>query len=318
MSADADAELRETIHAIDGGQVVDEGLWDYRAPLEITSTPQAKAPRLRKKGRVTFYLAVGWLAVIAFHAIFADVLPWVSPYDKGSVINGKLSPSLDHWFGTDKNGFDIFSRAMYGARVSLAIGIASVVLGLAVGGLLGLISGYYRRWIDTGTSIVMDILLGFPALILALLIVTTFGRDAKNIVLALGVLAIPPLSRLVRANTLVYTQREFVLAARSLGAKSGRVIFREILPNVVPVMLSFALTGLAILIIAEGALAFLGLSVAPPIPTWGGMILAGQDQLEKAWWISMTPALVMFLTILSINLIGDQLSQRFMVKEAVG
>jgi peptide/nickel transport system permease protein len=122
----------------------------------------------------------------------------------------------------------------------------------------------------------------------------------------------------VRANTIVYAQREFVLAARSVGASSRRVVFREILPNVVPAMVSFALTGLAILIVAEGALAYLGLSVEAPTPTWGKMIFAGKDRLQEAWWISMMPALVLFLTILSINLIGDVLAEKFNIRDSIG
>jgi peptide/nickel transport system permease protein len=279
---------------------------------------EARRLRLRKRGRVTFWMAIAFVAVLAFLAIFADFLPFVHPYYQGSVLDGKLPPSSAHWFGTDKNGRDIFSRCVYGARVSLAIGGMSVFFGLLFGAVFGLFAGYYRRWVDSSTSIVMDIILAFPPLILALTIVTFRGRSAWNVIFALSVLAIPALTRLVRANTMVYAQREFVLAARSLGATDRRIIFKEILPNVVPPMLSFALTGLAVLIVAEGALAFLGVSVAPPTPSWGGMIWDGRDQLDKAWWISMMPAIVMFLTILSINVIGDQLSARFNVREAVG
>jgi peptide/nickel transport system permease protein len=285
---------------------------------EAPATETAKRIRTVRHGRKSFYASIAFVVLLAFLALFAKFLPFVQSPTKGSVIDGKLPPSMDHWMGTDQNGRDIFARVIYGARVSLAIGGVSVVIGLFFGGVLGLVSGYYRKKIDTTTSIVMDIILAFPPLILALAIVTFMGRSATNIVLALSILAIPALTRLVRANTLVYAQREFVLAAKSLGAKNGRIIFREILPNVVPPMLSFALTGLAVLIVAEGALAYLGVSVPPPTPTWGAMIWAGRDQLDKAWWISMMPAAVMFVTILSINLIGDTLSERFSIREAIG
>lgn len=274
--------------------------------------------RARKRGRVTFWLAVGFLGLLAFLAIFAGVLPFVQSYKDGSVLDAKLPPSTAHWMGTDKNGRDVFARVVYGARVSLSIGAISVVVGLFFGALFGLIAGYYRKKIDTVTSMVMDVILAFPPLILALAIVTFRGRSAFNVILALSVLSIPPLTRLVRANTLVYGQREFVLAARSLGAKNGRIIVKEVLPNIVPPMLSFALTALAVLIVAEGALAFLGVSVPPPTPSWGSMIWDGRDQLDKAWWISMMPATVMFLTILAVNMIGDVLSQRFSIREAIG
>jgi peptide/nickel transport system permease protein len=212
--------------------------------------------------------------------------------------------------------------------VSLVIGALSITFGLLIGGLIGLISGYKRGAIDRVSDNVMNIMLAFPALLLAIFVVSFFNspnstgeattRPIWPIVLALSILSIPPLTRLVRANTIVYAQREFVLAARSVGASSRRVVFREILPNVVPAMVSFALTGLAILIVAEGALAYLGLSVEAPTPTWGKMIFAGKDRLQEAWWISMMPALVLFLTILSINLIGDVLAEKFNIRDSIG
>jgi peptide/nickel transport system permease protein len=239
-----------------------------------------------------------------------------------------LAPERAGWFGTDRNGYDVFSRAVFGARVSLVIGALSITFGLLIGGLIGLISGYKRGAIDRVSDNVMNIMLAFPALLLAIFVVSFFNspnstgeattRPIWPIVLALSILSIPPLTRLVRANTIVYAQREFVLAARSVGASSRRVVFREILPNVVPAMVSFALTGLAILIVAEGALAYLGLSVEAPTPTWGKMIFAGKDRLQEAWWISMMPALVLFLTILSINLIGDVLAEKFNIRDSIG
>ena len=238
------------------------------------------------------------------------------------------APERAGWFGTDRNGYDVFSRAIFGARVSLVIGALSITFGLAIGGMIGLISGYKRGAVDRVTDNVMNIMLAFPALLLAIFVVSFFNspnstgeattRPIWPIVLALSILSIPPLTRLVRANTIVYAQREFVLAARGVGASNRRVVFREILPNVVPAMVSFALTGLAILIVAEGALAYLGLSVEAPTPTWGKMIFAGKDRLQEAWWISMMPAMVLFLTILSINLIGDVLAERFNIRDSIG
>ena len=181
-----------------------------------------------------------------------------------------------------------------------------------------MLAGYYRRKFDYVTSLAVDVLLAFPPLILALAIVSVRDtRGVTEVVFALSILSIAPLIRVVRAQTLVYAQREFVLAAKGLGARNGRILFREVLPNVVPSMLTFALTGLAILVVAEGGLAFLGLSVGPPRPTWGGMISEGYQDLERYPWMALFPCLMLFLTVLSFNLLGDQVSKRFDIKESL-
>jgi peptide/nickel transport system permease protein len=317
----------------------------------------AKPKRFRKRGKVTKWLAIIWLVVLTFTAFGASKVPWVyhdcsqfavkkecSTHVKGSALKSekppiwatfsdsskkqlKGSPERAGFFGTDTNGFDIFSRAMFGARSSLLIGFLSIIFGLLIGGTLGLAAGFYGGRVDSIIETVMNVLLAFPALLLAIFIVGFFSdagtgkaenRSIGPIILALVVLSIPPLTRLVRANTLVYSQREFVTAARSIGAGNTRIIIKEILPNVMPAMLTFALTGMAVLIVAEGALAYLGLSVNAPAATWGSMIFAGQKKLENAWWISIMPAITMFLTVLAINLLGDVLSDRFRVREAIG
>jgi len=336
-----DAELAGALNVAAGG------------PLDQGPVPRR---RYKRRGRVTIWLAAAWLIFLVFSAVGASWLPYVkhscsqydsaiecSTYNKGTPLKIERppvwavwahptthlpsAPERAGWMGTDRNGYDIFSRVIYGARISLTIGVLSITFGLLIGGTLGLLSGYRRGWVDRVTDNTMNVMLAFPALLLAIFVVTFFNspnstdevtaRKIWPIILALALLSIPPLTRLVRANTLSYAERDFVLAARSVGANDRRILFREILPNVVPSMISFALTGLALLIVAEGALAYLGLSVEAPTPTWGKMIYAGKDRLQDAWWISLMPAAVLFATILSINLLGDVLAERFNVRDKI-
>lgn len=328
--------------------------------IEPAVPDAASTTKFRKRGVITKWLAIIWLVLLTFTAINADWVPWVnhdcsqfgdtaatecsthligSPFklekppvwatfaDAKGGVQLPGAPERAGWFGTDSNGRDIFARSMYGARISLTIGAASIIFGLIIGGGLGLLAGYKGGKIDRVIETIMNIILAFPALLLVVFIVGFFGssgadqaqnRSIQPIILALVILSIPPLQKLVRANTIVYAQREFVTAARSIGANSTRIVIKEILPNVMPAMLTFALTGMAILMVAEGALAYIGLSVNAPTPTWGNMILDGQGKLENSWWISLMPAATMFITILSINLLGDVLAEKFRVREAIG
>ena len=331
---------------------------DANAPeVPIISEAAPNKIKVKRRGRITKWLAIAWLVFVTVSAIGANSLPHIKhscePNDKlcSTAVKGNLrisqlppswaffaespakpvvgSPTHLGVMGTDKNGFDLFSRAMLGARNSLIIAGLAITFGLAIGTLLGMIAGYFRGWADTVIENLSNVMLAFPALLLAIFLVTFFNdpnttgsastRPLWPIILALVILSIPPLTRLVRANTIAYAQRDFVVAARSLGAKGSRILFKEILPNIVPTLISFALTGLALLIVAEGGLAFLGLSVEAPVPTWGAMIAAGSEPLRNgAWWIALMPAFVMFLTVLSINLLGDVLAQKFNSREAIG
>ena len=239
--------------------------------------------------------------------------------------NYRLGPGWTAWWGTDGNGFDVFSRCIYYARNTLMIGLASTVIGLIVGGALGMLAGYYRGWVDRVISILVDCLLAIPALVLAIMLVrrlddikidyTWLGWMTRKwqIILTLSILAVAPLARIVRAQTMALREREFVLAARSLGSGNRRILFREILPNLVPAMVTVAATGLGILIAAEGALAFLGLGLEA---SWGFMINGNRARLQKAWWATIFPCIMLFMTVLSFNLIGDRLARRFDVREA--
>jgi len=258
------------------------------------------------------------MVVIVGAAILAPWLPIDDP-DTNSIIPGErppYSPRSEFWFGSDQDARDIFSRVIWGARVSLTVGVAAIFFGMAVGGTMGMLAGYFRGTADKAVSFVFTTLLSFPALILAILITTLLNRSLLTISIVIGILSVAPVGRVARATTISFADREFVLAARTLGAKNRRIIVRELLPNVVIPMSALALLGIGIAIVAEGSLAFLGLSVEKDI-TWGKLILlgAGSRDLRTAPWISLMPILIMFLTVLSLNFMGDRLRSYFDVKE---
>jgi peptide/nickel transport system permease protein len=262
-----------------------------------------------------FWLAVFWLVLLVFLAVFAPVLPFVDSPTQFFPDAFRAAPSAQHWFGGDAIGRDLFARVVYGARVSLTVGVGAIAIGMLVGGTLGLIAGYFRGTIDTVITSVANIMLAFPALILALALVSFMGQNLRNVILALTIISIPRLIRITRAATLTFSQREFVMASRTLGASHWRVLTREVLPNVIPPMLSFSLLAIAVVIVAEGALSFLGLSVEAPTASWGGIINEGRDLLDEAPHVSLIPCAVMFVTLLSLNYVGDKLRALFDVRE---
>ncbi len=302
-------------------------------PTEVTNPDPDQTPARRRRRRrpsLAMSFAVIWLGTLSFLAVFADLLPFVRSTSRvRGAGNFAFGPGAEFWFGSDQLGRDVFARCIYGAQISLRIALFSILTALVIGGGLGLIAGYYRGWVDRIVSTIIDVLLAFPALIIALLIVQrtdalsdqipdSFGWLSRTwaITFVLAILAIAPLARIVRAQTLSLREREFVLAARSLGARDRRIIFREILPNLVPAMMSVLFIGVAVLLVAEGALAFLGYSVKSPTPTWGLLISESRQRIEEAWWATIMPCIMMFGTVLSFNLIGDRLARRFDIREA--
>jgi peptide/nickel transport system permease protein len=294
--ADGDVAVLEGLHELDSDQVsADEVVKKRLGPL--------------------FWIASAWMVLIILLALLAPVLP-IAEYQKVFPGASRQPPSADHWLGTDTLGRDILSRVIWGARVSLVVGFASVAFGILIGGTIGVVSGYFKGRLENFLMWFMDVMLAFPALLLALAIVAfTQSHELSVVVLAIGIVAIPPVARLVRASTLVHSERDYVTAARALGASNTRIVVKEVLPNVALPVLSFAIIGVAVAIVAEGGLAFLGLSVAPPTPTWGGMINDGRQALEAEPYISLIPCAVMFLTVLALNLAGDRVREYFDVKE---
>jgi peptide/nickel transport system permease protein len=303
------------------------------APVAAEPAP-ARTRRSFKWPGFGIVFAVGFLVTLTFLAVFADYLSFI-PYPDAKIPGPdgrpgryEWGPGSVAWFGTDGVSNDVFSKVIYGARTSLQVGVFATIFGIVVGGFLGVIAGYFRGWVDRLVMIITDCLLALPALLLAIILVNRLSDVAEDaswlgwlsrkwtIVITLGILATAPLARIVRAQTLSLREREFVLAARSLGAKPGRVMFREILPNLIPAILTVAFTGLSILIAAEGALAFLGLGVEVGTPTWGKLIDENRNKIDEAWWATIFPCLMLFLTVLSFNIIGDRLGRRFDIRQA--
>jgi len=274
----------------------------------------------QKKLGWAFWLCIGWLVTIVLLAVFAPVLPIKDPRKNflGTGAAGPSSPpSWAHPFGTDEDALDMFSRTIWGARVSLTVGFVAIALGMAIGGSLGMVAGFVRGWFDKIISFLFLVLLSFPALILAILFTALLNRSLTVIAVVLGILGIAPVGRLARAATMQFAEREFVMASRTIGATNFRILTRELLPNVLIPMSALALLGMAIAIVAEGALAFLGLSVEQTI-TWGNLIgrgAAGRRTLEDTPWAAFAPIGVLFVTVLSLNLAGDKLRDYFDVKE---
>jgi len=263
---------------------------------------------------VGFWVAVGWVALVVAAAVLAGVLPLQDPLAIGDNAP-RLGPSAGHLLGTDELGRDLLARVIYGSRTSLIVGFASIAFGILVGGAMGMVAGYYGGRLDAALNGFSTVLLAFPALIFLLTVVTFLGQNLFDVTMTLGVLSVAPIARIIRANTIVYANREFVLAARALGARNRRILIREILPNVLPAALAFSLVAVAVVIVAEGALSFLGLSVRPPTPTWGGMIAEGGQVLAQAPLVALWPSVAMFLTVLALNFAGDRLQAYYQVRE---
>ena len=291
--------------------------------IEAIETDPPTGTRSSKLG-VGAWLAIAWLGGLAVLAIIA---PWIGLPDPSESFPeiARQGPSAGHWFGGDSNGRDLLSRIIYGTRASFAVGFGAVAVGLLLGGILGLVTGFFRGKVDSIITPLMNVLLAIPQFVLALSLVTVLAsgdsvssaRRIGVVVFGLGIVSIPILGRITRANTLTWSEREFVLASRAMGAKSWRIMFREVLPNVIPAMLSIALLGVGVAIVAEGGLSLFGVGVQLPTPSWGNIIAENRDQLRRAPQIVIFTSIVLFLTVLALNYLGDVVSQRLNVRESV-
>jgi peptide/nickel transport system permease protein len=252
-----------------------------------------------------------WIGLAIFLIVIALAIlaPWLAPFDPTdqNILEKLRPPSAEHWLGTDSFGRDTLSRVLYGARISLVIGIVSTLAAMLVGSAIGMLAGWHGGRIDTVTMQAMDVLLAFPSLILGLILVAMLGPSMLNIIIAIALTSIPPFARIARAPTIAIKEREFVLAGRALGYSDVRILAAHILPNILPEILVMGSLWLANAIRTEASLAFVGLGVKPPTPTWGGMIREGFENILDSYTLALVPSIVILVVIFALNLLGDGL-----------
>ncbi|ANX10891.1 peptide ABC transporter permease [Fictibacillus arsenicus] len=276
------------------------------APVEDKAiSPWKDAWRSFKKNKI----ALVGLSIVSFFiliAIFADLL---APYNYRDVnLSDKhISPSAEHWFGTDEFGRDILSRVIHGARISLWVGFFSVAGSVIVGSLLGIVAGYYGKWVDGIISRIFDILLAFPSILLAIAVVSVLGPSLKNALIAIAIINVPTFGRLLRSRVLSVKEEEYITAARAIGMSDTRILVHHILPNSLAPIIVQGTLAIATAIIEAAALGFLGMGAQPPTPEWGKMLADSKDFIIQAPWTVLFPGLAIMLTVLGFNLMGDGL-----------
>ena len=269
------------------------------------------AGTMRRVGRAlaTKPVTLASLAIFGLIVLCAVAAPLLSPHDplEQNIFESLKGPSADYLLGTDYYGRDILSRLLYGAQTSLWIGFIATLGAMVIGTMIGLVAGYYGGKLDLVIMQAMDVLLAFPALILGLIIVAMLGPSLTNLIIAIGLGAVPTFARVARAPTLAAREREYVLACRALGYSDARIMFLHILPNIMTDVLVMGSLWLATAIRVEASLAFIGLGVKPPAPSWGGMIREGFENILDSTWLVLWPSLAILLVVFTLNLIGDSL-----------
>lgn len=274
-------------------------------PVEKVSGPWRDAWKAFRKNKT----AMLGLCIIVFFVLIALLAPLIAPYGykDQELVNRLKAPSSAHWFGTDDLGRDLFTRVLYGARISLWVGFFSVIGSIVVGTFLGVLAGFYGKWVDMIISRMFDILLAFPSILLAIAIVAILGPSLQNALYAIAIVNIPTYGRLVRAKVLSLKSEEYITAARAIGMKNSRILFSHILPNSLTPIIVQGTLGIATAIIEAAALGFLGLGAQPPDPEWGKMLSDSRQFIQKAPWTVWFPGLSIMLTVLGFNLMGDGL-----------
>lgn len=274
-------------------------------PHDTVISPWREAFWQLKKNK----LAVFGAFIIIFFVLVAIIAPFIAPYGYDQLHAGErlTGPSAQNWFGTDDLGRDIFTRIVYGARISLFVGFFSVTGALVMGTLLGVIAGFFGRWVDLLISRIFDVLLAFPSILLAIAIVAILGPSLQNALLAIAIINIPIFGRLVRSRVLSIREEEYILAAKALGMKNSRILFHHILPNSVAPIIVQATLSFGSAILEAAALGFLGLGAQPPTPEWGKMLSDARQYIQTAPWTVLFPGLSIMLVVLGFNLLGDGL-----------
>jgi peptide/nickel transport system permease protein len=285
------------------------------ATTALTLSPAAGEPMARRRGWLRSLDVVVPGAVLLLLLFLFFVWPLIGPVGKptgGNILNANIEPfSQGHLFGTDPVGNDIWSRILYGGRSSIEIALGVQLIGLVIGGSFGAFAAYWGGALDLVLMRILDVLIAFPALVLALAIAQSLGPSKFNTILALSFFSVSAFARISRAATLRLRERTFILAARLSGTGSARILLRHVAPNIVPQLVTFGLLGMGVIIILEGALSFFGLGVPPPNPSWGNMIFDGQGILSAEPRLVLVPSAFLFVTVLCFNLLGDALRARW-------
>lgn len=262
-----------------------------------------------RRFRITVVIASAWLLLIVLLTGVATWLPLKDPTDQ-SLLSMLASPNAENWFGADSLGRDIFSRTIHGFQITWAVSLGSVAVGLLIGGVLGICAGYFRGWAERTILTGTNILLAFPPLVLIIAMVAYPGEALLKVIIALGIVFIPSFTRIARANTLRFSEQEFITAARAAGMGDARLIIRELLPNLVPSLLAYSLLVIAVAAVAEAGLSFLGLGVPPPTPSLGMMMASEQANVMLAPHAVFFPAAALFITIFALNVVGEEVQRR--------
>ena len=284
------------------------------ATVSDASTPRSSASRLRTMRPIlrrlrSRPLVIAAMGVLVLFVILAVAAPIVAPYDPIGLISGAVMrpPSWEFLFGTDELGRDVLSRVIHGARISLQIGVITISIALVLGTMVGIAAGFYGGVIDGALMAVMEILLAFPQILLAMAILAMLGPSLKNAMIAVGLSAVPVYARTARGTTLSVRAMDYVEAARAVGAGDGRILVRHVLPNMISPVVVLGTAGVGIAILIAAGLSYLGLGAQPPTPEWGAMLSESRAYLRNAWWMATFPGLAITLVVVSLNLCGDWL-----------